>query len=111
MYIMHLTAYFLLLLPAVFSTSTHTYQGTVLGHDERCQSLCLTVCDSADCVAACNAKFCVFEESEESVWMYAGVMLVVVGVMALVLRWVLRKMMAQREMGMDEESPRYYHSL
>lgn len=104
------TDFCLLLLPVVLAT-TRTYQGTVLGHDQRCQSLCLTVCDTAECISTCNERFCAFEESAESTWVYVAVMLAVVAVLALALRWVLRKMLVGREMGGEEQTARFYHSL
>ena len=102
-------SFYLLLLQVVLSTTTRTYQGSVLGHDQRCQSLCLTVCDTADCISTCNERFCAFEPSAESTWLDVGVMLAVVAVLALALRWILRKMTA--EVGGEEQTARFYHSL
>lgn len=99
------------LLPCVLSTPSHTYQGSVLGYEQRCQSLCYTVCDTPDCVSTCTLKFCVAEDTAGLTWLYVGVMMAVVAVLAWVLRLVLLKMVAQRGDGEEEDRTRYYNSL
>ena len=99
------------LLPIVLSSPSQTYQGSVLGYEQRCQSLCYTVCDTPDCVSTCALKFCVAEDSAALTWLYVGVMAAVVAVLAWVLRLVLLKMVTPRGDGEDEDRSRYYNSL
>jgi len=105
------TLILLLLLPLASCTPSEAYQGSVLGFEQRCQSLCYTVCDTPDCLSACMVKFCVAEDSAGLTWLYIGVMAAVVAVLAWVLRFVLQKMVTPRGDGEDESRSRYYHSL
>lgn len=106
-----LLALLVLGLSSVLAEPSETYQGTALGPEQRCQSMCLTVCDTPECVAVCGQKFCTSEDSAEATWLYVGVMGGVVVVLIVVLRLVLRKMVMPQPTHPSEETSRYYHSL